>query len=142
MKLIKLKRICQNDFGTFGVLFWNEVPYFVTLENHWVENKQKISCIPSGNYLVVRCRDSEEYEFKDSPKFGDTFNITQVPNRSKILFHAGNTVQDTEGCILVGESFGILGGKAGILSSRQALAKLKSLAKPENKFILQIEDLL
>ncbi len=142
MKLITLQRIAQNDFGTFGVLLWNNIPQMVTLENLWVANRLNLSCIPKGEYFVVRCKDSAEYEFQDSPKFGDTFNITQVPNRSKILFHAGNTVYDTEGCILVGESFGIVNNKQGIIHSRSALTKLKTLVKPANNFILRIEDKL
>lgn len=56
--------------------------------------------IPYGEYEVVR---------KVSPKFSPRFNgrlmayIEGIPQFSGVLFHAGNTVADTEGCVLLGE---------------------------------------
>lgn len=56
--------------------------------------------IPYGEYEVVR---------KVSPKFSPRFNgrlmayIEGIPQFSGVLFHAGNTVTDTEGCVLLGE---------------------------------------
>lgn len=41
----------------------------------------------------------------NSPKFGKTWEIFKVPNRSEILFHVGNHPQDTHGCILLGRVF-------------------------------------
>lgn len=69
---------CREQLGKFRVL--ENAPYM----------------IPSGCYEVV---------FACSPKFcEDMPYIIDVPNRSGIMFHAGNTAKDSKGCILVGSS--------------------------------------
>lgn len=93
---LDLIRVGQGAKGTFGVLRYGEVPFAVTLELPWLDNAQQRSCIPVGTY---RCRRIH------SPKFGDVFEVMDVPGRSNILFHRGNRLIDTEGCILVGEEF-------------------------------------
>ena len=59
-------------------------------------NEKNISCIPCGVY---------ECEFNISPKFGPTYQVRGVPDRTHILFHKGNYTKNTKGCILVGEQF-------------------------------------
>lgn len=48
------------------------------------------SCIPEGRYICKRY---------SSPKHPDTWEITGVPNRSKILLHPANTIDQLLGCI-------------------------------------------
>lgn len=100
MKFI-LKRISKSQYGTFGVMLRKQgdqfVPFVATLEDPWRNNAPFISCIPKGTYVCQRVR---------SPKFGDTFEVMKVSAREHILFHWGNDIDDTEGCILVGEEFG------------------------------------
>lgn len=55
-----------------------------------------------------------------SPKFGETFILERVKNRSGILFHKGNISADTRGCILVGMEFGVTMGTSMITESRDA----------------------
>ncbi len=55
-----------------------------------------------------------------SPRFGETFEVKRVKNRSHILFHCGNTVSDTKGCILVGMEFAPTVGASRIVRSRDA----------------------
>jgi hypothetical protein len=53
-------------------------------------------CIPAGTYRV---------RMQYSMKFGKSMpRIENVPYRSGILIHAGNTPDDTKGCILVGHN--------------------------------------
>ena len=96
-----LKRVSKSQYGTFGVMLRKRgdqfVPFVTTLEDPWRNNAPFISCIPEGTYVCKRVR---------SPKFGDTFEVTKVPGRDLIRFHWGTTIEDTEGCILVGEEFG------------------------------------
>lgn len=86
-----------------------------TLELPWQDNKTQISCIPEGSYQVVP---------HDSPHLGKCFKIMNVPGRSEILIHAGNTIADTKGCVLIGEWF----VKNQIIRSQANLEKLMKLA--------------
>lgn len=94
MLKLKLIRKAANSLGTKGIL---EVPglttHLFTIENPWLDNKKTDSCIPTGTYI---CKPV------NSPRFGKTIEVTSVPNRSHILFHAGNSPDDTDGCILLG----------------------------------------
>jgi hypothetical protein len=68
-----------------------------TLENPYIDNQRSISCIPAGQYKV-RLRTAKESATKDYLHL----LVQEVPDRSLILFHSGNTAKDTRGCILVG----------------------------------------
>ena len=61
-----------------------------------------------------------------------------VRSRSNILFHKGNIDDDSHGCILVGEQFGILGGSPAIQASREGFEEFKSLTFGVNEFMLNI----
>ncbi len=129
--MLKLVRVTTGLDGTFGVLVKDGVPLCVTLELPWEENQRSISCIPEGRYDFYRV---------DSPRFGDTFQIAAVPGRSNILFHAGNTVDDTSGCILLGTSYGMfaVGMILGILGSRMALAKFMRQLESKTTGVIEI----
>ena len=115
MKTAILKRVVENGSGTYGVLIIDGLPCCVTLEHPWQNNEQNISCIPPGNYTLKR------YE---SETHGPTWHVTPVPGRGTILFHAGNTLMDTKGCILAGSSYGSIGTHYGVRSSRAAIETL------------------
>lgn len=97
VELIRLEN--HPDFGTIGVLKVAKQLFCVTLELPNKQNATNVSCIPTGQYYCRRY---------DSPNFGATFRVDQVPGRTQILFHAGNTFADTAGCILLGEKAGKL----------------------------------
>lgn len=107
MKL-KIIRVEESDQGTFGVMLINDVAFCVTLEPPDKDNQRDMSSIPPGAYTCRRVQ---------SPRHGTTFEITHVPNRSHILFHAGNVVGHTKGCILLGQYFGKLRGERAVLNS-------------------------
>lgn len=96
MHNIKISRVYHRPDGMFGVLAIDYLPICVTLERPWKDNARSISCIPAGAYLAKRVL---------SPKFGNTFEITDVAGRSHILFHKGNIIDDTHGCVILGEYF-------------------------------------
>jgi len=93
-----LNRICSDNDQTFGVLTIGSTPICVTLELPWRNNERNISRIPEGEYI---CR------LVDSPSFGKTFQICDVPDRGHILFHKGNFSVDSRGCVLLGCEFGV-----------------------------------
>lgn len=135
---LTLHRVLTGDEGTFGVLRTDKRPFALTVERQWLNNMRGVSCIPEGEYKVMRCIASPEYGYKNSPRFGDTFNVIDVPGRSKILFHKGNIDDDSHGCIIVGEQFGTLHDETAVLSSRQGFAEFLSLLKGHNEFELTI----
>lgn len=126
-KILKLVRISYSKEGTFGVLIDNEIPFCVTLERPWRDNQVGISCIPTGNYICKRVA---------SPKFGNTFEVMDVQGRTHILFHSGNIIDDTHGCVITGEEFGILAGKSAVLASGRAFKEFMSKLNNVNKFAL------
>ena len=113
---LKLKRISESRFITFGVILGIEgLPICLCLELPYKANQKSISCIPEGIYLC------EKYS---SAKYPEAVQVMDVPNRSYILIHSGNTTNDTSGCILPGLSFGIFQGKPAVLNSKDAFKKL------------------
>lgn len=135
---LSITRVQTGSEGTFGVLHTEKKPFALTLEREWLNNQRSVSCIPAGEYICVRCRTSPEYSFQDSPKFGDTFVVTNVEGRQYILFHKGNIDQDSHGCILVGEQFGELKGSTALLASRAGFDEFLELLRGVDEFELSI----
>ena len=107
----------------------DHLPIF-TLEEPWKDNQTSKSCIPSGLYLVAPF---------SGERFKNTYQVLNVVGRSYILFHVGNYLTDTEGCILLGlESKGGLRGPS-VLRSRDAFDVFRKLIGPNN-FWLKIQD--
>ena len=122
-------RVEQTPDGTFGTLLLNGAAFCCTLELPWKGNARRVSCIPAGRYACQRVK---------SPKFGDTFEVTGIPGRSAILFHAGNTVGDTNGCILLGSEFGKLRGERGILNSGATFRRFLLATRTVDGFALTV----
>lgn len=108
--VLELIRLEEADIGTFGVLKVNKQVRFYTLEPPDFENEAYISSIPCQQYLMKRYT---------SPRHGLTFKVITVPHRSDILFHTGNWLDQTEGCILLGLTL-INSPKRGVGNSRVA----------------------
>ena len=95
MRSLTLTRFAKTRDGILGRL-----GPWVTLEEEDRGNQRNISAIPPGAYVCRRSR----YHAGGY----DTYEVTDVPGRSRILFHIGNTEEDTAGCILLGERLGVL----------------------------------
>ena len=119
----------RSDLPTLGVLLINTIPNFVTLELPWKDNERNVSCIPEGGYMCEKIV---------SPKFGETLHVQNVPDRSEIIFHSGNSKEDTRGCILVGTSFT---GLPKIVDSRVAMRKLMARVRKYDTIHLRIRNL-
>lgn len=101
VELIRLEE--SYTYGTFGVLKLNKEVFCVTLEPADRLNKTDISSIPAQQYICKR--------------YGNTFRVLDVPGRSSILFHAGNVIENTAGCIILAEHYGKLCGDRAVLNS-------------------------
>lgn len=94
-------------------------------------NQRKISCIPEGEYIVVKRKAHELRKY-------DHFHIKDVPDRDWILIHTGNKISHILGCILVGDKFVHLDndGNLDVVNSTMTL-KMLYMILPE-KFLLKI----
>ena len=121
---ITLKRVALRDTYTIGKLYIDGSYFCDTLEdkvrdlnkdgvfdNGEVKIKGK-TAIPYGTYEVV---------WSYSPRFGKfTPRLLNVNSFDGVLIHSGNTAEDTEGCIIVGQNKEV--GK--VLNSRETVNKL------------------
>lgn len=129
MKTLKLKRLKSNSMGTLGILTIDGNEICQTLELAWNNNAKNSSCIPDGVYFCERI---------NSPKFGNTFEIKNVKDRDDILFHAGNFLKNTHGCVLVGLQSGEANGEYCIYKSKAAFEVLMKILENEDKICLEI----
>jgi len=118
--LLNLKRIILADEWTGGILYIDGKPFCFTLED--AVRLVKIAgatAIPSGDYPVM---------LGLSPKRKIIVPwILDVPGFDAIQIHIGNTVNDTDGCILVGCALNMWVDK--LTSSRPAFEKLMKILK-------------
>mgnify|MGYP003132802307 CR=1 FL=1 len=135
VKGLTLFRVYPGSDKTLGVLVdFAGVPFAVTLEPPLVmsddgyHTQPNISCIPLGFYRCKRV---------NSPRFGDTFEITNVPGRSHILLHKGNRETDTLGCVLVAESF----SEIGIGQSAAGFSEFMDMMGEDTVFNLTIKEI-
>ena len=113
MKNVKIKRFNDSGDEALGVVIIDDIPFCLSLEQSWNENKVSQSCIPTGEYVC---------KWHKSPKYGWCYIVTEVEGRSHILFHAGNTRNDTRGCILLGDKIGqVFAGGSSVLNSRKTI---------------------
>lgn len=66
-----------------------------------------------------------------------TFEI-EVVGHSRVLFHKGNVETDSEGCILVAESFGMIGKETAVLDSKGGFAEFMAMTEGRNEFWLNV----
>lgn len=129
---VELIRLEKGASGTFGVLRLDGNVFCVTLEPPDDGNVRNESCIPVG---VYRCRRI------DSPRFGSTFEVEDVPGRSHILFHPGNVKGDTRGCVLLGKYFGLLRGDRAVLNSGRTFNRFMEQCLDVESFSFVIDEM-
>lgn len=131
-RVVEIIRLEESDQGTFGVLKIDKAVFCVTLEQNDEENRANESSIPAQQYICRRI---------DSPKYGETFEILNVPGRSDILIHSGNFINNTKGCVLLGTSYGQIYGQRAVISSDKAFYRFMEELKDEDSFHLTIREI-
>ena len=135
IKSLLLKRFDHREWGTYGALIGPKGPFIVTLERPVTDNFGKMSYIKAGVYTCKRVK---------SPRFGDTYEVTGVAGRSAILFHSGNWVDDSRGCILTGTTFDPVGGsdgKSGVTGRKLSFDEFMDLLDLVPSFTLTVADI-
>ncbi len=137
VKLLLQRKWAVKD-ATIGELFIDGVnePVFecYTLEDvvrmAGVKVQDK-TAIPTGTYRVV---------VDWSPRFlKNMFHILDVPGFEGIRIHSGNTAEDTDGCILVGQTVDLVEGSIG--ASRIAYEQLFRKLSDEKDMVLQVREI-
>ena len=128
MKQLKLITF-SVDSVTIGKLYDGKELICHTVERPWLNNARNESCIPAGEYVV---------KLTNSPRFGVTYEAKDVPSRTHILFHKGNSIDDSLGCILPVSTIDVFKGKIGGLSSGRAYTQMMNHLNGES-FNLTIE---
>lgn len=128
---VRLIRVEESDHGTFGVLTICSHVFCVTLELPDKLNKYEESCIPAQQYMCKRII---------SPKFRETFEITNVPFRDHVLFHKGNTINNTLGCVILAQYYGKLEEDRAIRNSGTTFKKFMQIMEGVEVFSLTIKE--
>ena len=134
---LTLQRDDQNGVRTLGTITNDadgSVVVPATLELPWRENAHGTwdvaSCIPAGVYTALRF---------NSPHIGyQLFQLANVPDRVGIDIHIGNTPKDTEGCILLGNERGQVGGEDAVLQSKAAFTAFMAHMEGIDRFTLVV----
>jgi len=78
-----------------------------TLEDQYQPTKVRgETCIPKGVYVIklrTEGRSHEKYQNRFPDMHKGMLHLQAVPGFSWILIHIGNTIDDTDGCILMGD---------------------------------------
>ena len=132
MKIVELLRREENfKYGTFGVLSIDKQVFCVTLERPDILNKPFESSIPAQQYMCERY---------SSARYPNTFQIMNVPERDKVLFHSANLMVQLAGCIAVAQYFDKLKGDRAVLNSGNTFKKFMQIMENEDKFHLTITE--
>ncbi len=104
--------------GTLGIwLNQDGTKLCKTIELPWLDNHPQTSCIPAMPVTFERFI---------SPKHGQVWVATNVPDRSEIEVHNANQSKQLLGCIGVGNTFGTLDGLPAVLNSVDTLNMLRA----------------
>jgi hypothetical protein len=122
-EMVTVERFAYTPMGTFGRLRYKGFGCF-TVEKPWANNAPYTSCIPTGIYPIKL---GKFYHGAYS-----CYELDQVPNRTLIKIHRGNTMDDVKGCIAVGTALGVINKLWAVTNSRKAHDEFMAAMK-ENK---------
>lgn len=131
-------RVSIAPEGAYGVLLRSGLPIGpVSVERTYplsdtAPHGPQLVKIPQGQY---RCEKTRYHRGGY-----DTFEIKDVQGHSRLLFHLGNTEEDSEGCVLLGQRFGMLRGKPAVLQSGLAFAEFMSMMGFRQSFTLGVRN--
>ncbi len=134
-KEVILNRFKTTSKQTLGTLQFEYDPgkFFncFTLELPWLNNINRKSCIPLGEYECEKVGPTEAIPY-------DHILIKDVKGRSGICIHIANYYTQILGCIVVGDSHTDMNhdGEADVTNSRTTFRKFMNLLPNEFKLII------
>lgn len=130
MMEIYIRRWYQSDC-TIGRLTLGDFECFV-LELPDLKNKKNVSCIPEGTYLAKK-------RFSPNKK-QVVIEYIDVPNRTHIQMHKGNSIKRLRGCQAVGNKLGWLDDDKSldVIDSKPAFDDIMALLPDKEIFKIHI----
>lgn len=116
--MVRLVRELDNGHCTQGKMILPGGAWFYSLERPWLDNRNGVSCIPTGIYHGV---------WRQRPNKTWTYWLHDVPDRTFILIHTGNVVKHVEGCIMLGLMRGRLRGEPAVFNSGPAVRRFEEI---------------
>jgi hypothetical protein len=124
--MIQLRRFLSDARGTLGILKYGN-NYWYSLELPYINNEHNISSIPTGEY---------ELKWTFSNKYQrEMYQVMNVPNRNGIRIHSGNYINDSLGCILLGQGSDIFNERLQVNNSRIAVQQFEELLNKKSERI-------
>lgn len=117
--MLELKRHPEFLNTTPGSILFNGNFICHSIELPWRDNQHGLSCIPLGNYKIALTFSNRFHR--------NMYQILNVLNRDGIRIHAGNSVEDSIGCILPVKNFTIVNDRLWGWESVNSLQKLENL---------------
>jgi hypothetical protein len=109
MLLVEHRIVCESERSTISKVIINNNDFGFVLEDD--DDPTKVwgqTRIPGGLYEIKRRFEGRFAErHKKLWNHMSALQIMDVPNYDFILYHTGNTVEDTHGCMLCGSGYGI-----------------------------------
>lgn len=140
MKVVVLRDLFfdqQASLGTCYIYDGNKQVFKKeSLERGWVDNKNRVSCIPVGVYPLV---------LEHSPRFKKKlWEVKNVPGRSECKFHAANYWHQLNGCIALGNNRKYIDNDLimDVTSSRDTMRKFHEVLSSETEVELHVMDIL
>jgi len=130
---MRLVRTTYNADGILGTLSAEDgFPLAVTLEHSY----NGLPKLPAGSY---RCQRGLHTLHSQPVPFW-TFEVMDVPHHTGILFHAGNYNDDSNGCILVGETCATDARGCMVTRSRKTFTQFMQDLDGVESFTLEVVD--
>lgn len=136
--MVLIERTEYNKNYTLGKLTFDDFEC-VTIERPWANNQPFFSCVPVGKYDLCKF---------NSLKFGKVYAlngngicISEGVNctRYAILIHPANLSSELQGCIALGDQFGIINGQKAVLNSKKTVSRFYDLIKAMDNIPLEIK---
>lgn len=123
-------RYKEDEYGTKSLFLLPEFnANFHAIEKKWLNNQNRISCIPPNIYTAVF-----EYSAKFKMKL---WELKDVPNRAEVKIHIANKETQLEGCIAPG----LKANKTGVSDSTKALTQIHKFLEGREKIKIKIIDI-
>lgn len=125
MKL-RVERFKSNKKSTIGLLFVNDVFQCYTLEDEIRPNGFKIwgnTAVPTGTYNLIMSFSNKFQKYLPE--------ILNIKDFKGVRIHTGNTIEDTHGCLLVGEKTDGVTISQSVIAFDKLMYKILPIEKSE-----------